>query len=238
LSGGESQRVAIGRALVRKPKVFLLDEPLSAIDAKLRRELRSEIKRIQRDFGVTTIYVTHDQEEAMAVADRIIVMRHGKIHQIGSPEEVFNNPQDQFVARFIGRPPMNFFELAVHNREGAFFLENEEFSSEVSSSFYEKYLKKYLQKSIVAGLRPSAIRMLGHKSDIRGNDRNRATVTLIENFGDENHVYLNLAHTGKMIVKAGSEHIPEIGDSVQFTFAENDLHLFDMESTLSLKSKA
>ena len=235
LSGGESQRVAIGRALVRKPKIFLLDEPLSAIDAKLKRELRTEIRRIQREFGVTTIYVTHDQEEAMAVADRLVVLRNGKIHQIGSPEEIFNNPQDQFVARFIGKPPMNFFELEVHGREGSFFLENEEFSSEVSSTLFEKYLQNYLQKMIVVGLRPSAIRIHTHETNNHNNDRNRATVSLIENFGEENHIYLNLIQAGKMIVKSSSELIPEIGDSVLFSFEERDLHLFDKESTLSLK---
>ena len=237
LSGGESQRVAIGRALVRKPKIFFLDEPLSAIDAKLKRELRTEIRRIQREFTITTLYVTHDQEEAMAVADRLVVLRHGKIHQIGSPEELFNSPQDQFVARFIGKPPMNFFELEVHDRKGVFFVENEEFSSEISSSFFEKYLQNYFQKRIVAGLRPSAIRIITQKSNNHGNNRNTAIVSLIENFGDENHIYLNLAHTGKMTVKSSSELIPEIGGSVQFTFEENDLHLFDIESTRSLKTE-
>jgi multiple sugar transport system ATP-binding protein len=237
LSGGESQRVAIGRALVRKPKIFLLDEPLSAIDAKLKRELRTEIRRIQREFGITTLYVTHDQEEAMAVADRLVVLRHGKIHQIGSPEEVFNNPQDQFVARFIGKPPMNFFELEARDREGVFFVENEEFSSEISPSLFENYLQQYLQKKIVVGLRPSAIQIIAQKSDNRENDRNTAIVSLIENFGEENHIYLNLAQSGKMIVKSSSDLILEIGDSVHFTFTENDLHFFDKESTQSLISE-
>jgi multiple sugar transport system ATP-binding protein len=237
LSGGESQRVAIGRALVRKPKIFLLDEPLSAIDAKLKRELRTEIRRIQREFGITTLYVTHDQEEAMAVADRLVVLRYGKIHQIGSPEEVFNNPQDQFVARFIGKPPMNFFELEARDREGVFFVENEEFSSEISPSLFENYLQQYLQKKIVVGLRPSAIQIIAQKSDNRENDRNTAIVSLIENFGEENHIYLNLAQSGKMIVKSSSDLILEIGDSVHFTFTENDLHFFDKESTQSLISE-
>ncbi len=104
LSGGESQRVAIGRALVRKPKIFLLDEPLSAVDAKLRKELRVELKNIQRNFGVTSVFVTHDQQEAMALGDKLVVLCDGYIHQIGTPEEVYNQPKDVFVASFIGKP--------------------------------------------------------------------------------------------------------------------------------------
>jgi multiple sugar transport system ATP-binding protein len=237
LSGGESQRVAIGRALVRKPKIFLLDEPLSAIDAKLKRELRTEIRRIQREFGVTTMYVTHDQEEAMAVADRLVVLRQGNIHQTGSPEEVFNNPRDMFVARFIGKPPMNFFELEVVDRNGALRIENEEFSTEISPAFFEKYLRRHVGKSIIAGLRPSAIRIHTVTPGSRESEGNRATVTLVENFGEENHLYLNLARSGKMIVKTSSDSIPAIGDAVRFGFAEKNLHLFDRESTRSLKTK-
>jgi len=234
LSGGESQRVAIGRALVRKPKIFLLDEPLSAIDAKLGRELRTEIKKIQRRFRVTTIYVTHDQEEAMAVGDKLVVLRDGKIHQVGTPEEVFNSPKDQFVASFIGKPPMNFFELKVKNKDDKYFLENRDFFYEISKRYYERYLSKFLGKYLIAGIRPSSIKILMQNIPFMTTKTNAATVSLIENMGNENYIYLTL-NSKKIIIKTESEIVPKIGDKIKFSFEEEDIHLFDIDSKESLK---
>jgi multiple sugar transport system ATP-binding protein len=234
LSGGESQRVAIGRALVRKPKIFLLDEPLSAVDAKLRRELRTEIKKIQRRFGVTTIYVTHDQEEAMAIGDRLVVLRDGKIHQAGTPEEVFNNPKDQFVASFIGKPPMNFIESLVISRDNKYYLENREFFYEISKSYFERYLSSFLGKTIIAGIRPSSINIIMQNSSSDAAKTSIATVSLVENMGNENHIYLNVGSI-KIIIKSDAEIVPKIGDKLKISFEEEDLHLFDMDSKESLK---
>jgi len=235
LSGGESQRVAIGRALVRKPKIFLLDEPLSAVDAKLRRELRTEIKKIQRRFGVTTIYVTHDQEEAMAVGDILVVLRDGIIHQAGTPEEVFNNPKDQFVASFIGKPPMNFIESLVTGRDNKYFLENGEFSYEISNNFYKRYLSSFLGKTIIAGIRPSSIRIILHNSSSHAEKISFATVSLVENMGNENHIYLNMDSI-KLVIKSDAEIVPKIGERIKISFEEEDVHVFDMDSKKSLKT--
>ena len=234
LSGGESQRVAIGRALVRKPKVFLLDEPLSAVDAKLRRELRTEIKKIQRRFGVTTIYVTHDQEEAMAVGDKLVVLRDGRIHQVGTPEEVFNRPKDQFVARFIGKPPMNFLETRIRNEDNKHFLENREFSYEISSKYYERYLSNLSEKALILGIRPSSIRMTPQKTPSQATTTNIAIVSLIENVGNDNHIHLTLG-SEEIIAKTTSEDVPRIGDEIAFSFEEEDMHLFDTDSKQSLR---
>jgi multiple sugar transport system ATP-binding protein len=121
LSGGQRQRVAVGRAIVREPKVFLFDEPLSNLDAKLRVEMRAELKKLRQEIGTTTIYVTHDQEEAMTLGDRIVVMKDGLIQQIGTPLEVYNTPANRFVAGFVGTPPMNFFEGALVSEGGSCF---------------------------------------------------------------------------------------------------------------------
>lgn len=234
LSGGESQRVAIGRALVREPKIFLLDEPLSAIDAKLRRELRTEVKKIQRRFGVTTIYVTHDQEEAMAVGDILVVLCDGRVHQVGTPEEVFNNPKDQFVASFIGKPPMNFFESRVNRKDNGHCLENRDFYYEVSRNYFERYLAAFLGKTIIVGIRPSVIKIVVQKSPPAAIKPRIANVSLIENMGNENYIHLNVGSI-KLIVKSDAETVTKVGDKVYFSFEEEDMHLFDMNSKESVK---
>ena len=234
LSGGESQRVAIGRALVRKPKIFLLDEPLSAVDAKLRRDLRIEVKKIQRNFGVTTIYVTHDQEEAMALGDKIVVLCDGRIHQIGSPEEVYDSPNNQFVAGFIGNPPMNFFEMEVNNKNGKYFLESKELAYEISTEYFNRYLKNHLGRKVVMGIRPSVIRMVTPHGSYSLSKTNNATVSLIENMGNEDFIYLTL-DSKRIIMKMKSEDILQIGDKIKISFEEEEMHLFDFNSKKSLK---
>ncbi len=234
LSGGESQRVAIGRALIRKPKIFLLDEPLSAIDAKLKRELRTEIKNIQKKFGVTTLYITHDQEEAMAVGDKLVVLHEGKIHQVGTPEEVFNSPRNQFVARFIGKPPMNFFELKVKYENNKYFLKSREFYYEISKRYYERYLTNVLERKVIVGIRPSSIEIVMQNMPVITAKTNTATVSLIENVGDNNYIYLT-QNSEKIIIKTSSEIFPNIGEEIKYSFEEDDMHLFERESKVSLK---
>jgi len=234
LSGGESQRVAIGRALIRKPKIFLLDEPLSAIDAKLKRELRTEIKNIQKKFGVTTLYVTHDQEEAMAVGDKLVVLHEGKIYQVGTPEEVFNSPRNQFVARFIGKPPMNFFELKVKYENNKYFLKSREFYYEISKRYYERYLTNVLERKVIVGIRPSSIEIVIQNMPVITAKTNTATVSLIENVGDNNYIYLT-QNSEKIIIRTSSEIVPNIGEEIKYSFEEDDMHLFERESKVSLK---
>jgi multiple sugar transport system ATP-binding protein len=237
LSGGEAQRVAIGRALVRKPKIFLLDEPLSAVDAKLRRELRTEIKKIQRRFNVSTIYVTHDQEEAMALGDKIVVLQDGKIQQVGTPDELYNRPKNQFVASFIGKPPMNFFEVTLRKRNDEYFLENEEFHYQISITYYKKHLLNFLDKNIIIGVRPSSIEIIDKKeltSKISNKSINEASVSLVENVGDENYIYATLV-SSRIIIKTTPDINPEVGERIKFSFNEEDMHLFEKESKESLK---
>lgn len=236
LSGGEAQRVAIGRALIRNPKVFLLDEPLSAIDAKLRRDIRMEIRKIQRKFNVTTIYVTHDQEEAMALGDRIIVLKDGRIHQIGKPEEVFEHPEDIFVASFIGKPPMNFFKVMVKEEDGRHLLKGDSFIYEVSKEYFNKYLAKYVGKMVILGVRPSSVRLVTLDNQFISTKVNLANVSLIENIENEQWIYLSL-NSKKIIMKslAGSYENLKVGETVRFSFEEGDTYIFDVESEKFLK---
>lgn len=238
LSGGEAQRVAIGRALVRKPKIFLLDEPLSAIDAKLKRELRTEIKKIQRSFGVTTIYVTHDQEEAMAVGDLLVVIRDGRIQQVGPADKVFNSPKNLFVAQFIGKPPMNCYTVNVIRKNDGCFLENPDISYEVTEEFFKRHLAAHPGKEVVLGIRPSSLRILTGKSpDTDSSQVNTATVSVVEHMGEENIIHATLGK-GKVIVKTRGAITPDTGDRIQFTFQEDDVHLFDAVTNESLKASS
>jgi len=234
LSGGESQRVAVGRALVRKPKIFLLDEPLSAIDTKLRRELRNELKKIQREFNITSVYVTHDQEEAMALGDKLVILYNGKIHQIGTPEDIFKNPENEFVAGFIGKPPMNFFELKVENKNGKYYLESEELTYEISEGYFKRYLYKYGREKLIMGIRPSSIKLATQNTSTLDTKTNIATVLLIENMGNEDYVHLVLK-SKRLIMKIVSENFLKIGDKISFSFEEEDMYLFDIENKKSLK---
>jgi multiple sugar transport system ATP-binding protein len=236
LSGGESQRVAIGRALVRDPKVFLLDEPLTAIDTKLRRELRGEIKRIQRKFGVTTLYITHDQEEAMAIGDLLVVVADGVIHQIGSPEEVYTRPTDRFVAGFIGRPKMNFLELKVDNRQDGHFLRNASMCYEISERFYCSYLAGLSAETLVAGIRPHSLRPVHPNERVPSANKIAATVSLVENMGKDRYLYLDVS-SERIVAKLSHEFVARIGDALQFTFEEEDMCLFDADTGQSLMKR-
>jgi multiple sugar transport system ATP-binding protein len=156
LSGGQRQRVAVGRAIVRNPKVFLFDEPLSNLDAKLRVQMRSELKKLHHRLQATIIYVTHDQVEAMTMADKIVVMKDGEIQQIGTPHEIYNSPANVFVAGFIGSPPMNFINARVVRGEGGLWIQASGFKVKVPKEFEDK-LANYIDKEIIFGIRPEDI---------------------------------------------------------------------------------
>jgi multiple sugar transport system ATP-binding protein len=212
LSGGQKQRTALGRAIVRDPKVFLLDEPLSNLDANLRIQMRTEIQQIHTDLGITTLYVTHDQKEAMTMGDRIAVMNDGRIQQIGVPTEIYNRPDNRFVARFIGQPTMNF--MAVSHEEGT--VQGDGFGFELPSD------DRPADGEYVLGIRPEDL-VLG--PDVPSGT---ATVTVTEPTGSDVVVYLD-APDG-LTIETVSENEPGVGTEVSFGIPGEKIHLFDPET--------
>jgi multiple sugar transport system ATP-binding protein len=227
LSGGQRQRVALGRAIIRKAKVFLMDEPLSNLDAKQRVSMRSELIRIHRSVGATTIYVTHDQVEAMTMADKIVCMDVGVIKQVGSPEELYFHPANLFVAGFIGDPPMNFLRGAVV--DGAFASEDKSVSFSLSG-IDPKLLAKLANKKVVLGYRPEHVK-LGLEDNDKAEDFVSFTskVEVYEMLGDVQNVYLNNGRD-KAIIKAAPEKEIAIESSLTYFVAKKDLHFFDQVS--------
>ncbi|WP_252714653.1 ABC transporter ATP-binding protein [Treponema phagedenis] len=168
LSGGQRQRVAVGRAIVRNPKVFLFDEPLSNLDAKLRVQMRAEISDLHHRLKATMIYVTHDQVEAMTMGDKIVVMKDGKVHQIGSPLYLYNHPINKFVAGFIGSPPMNFLSVTVIEDNGAIKVDEGSFILEPTEE-HQKHLKRYVGKQVFFGIRPEDMELSQKASEKKRN---------------------------------------------------------------------
>jgi len=225
LSGGQQQRVATGRAIVREPSVFLFDEPLSNLDAKLRKHMRTELSRIHSEVGITTVYVTHDQEEAMTMADRIVILDQGRLQQIGEPKEVYHEPVNRFVANFIGSPSMNFVDVELeHNADGSGTLVGEDFSYEVSSQLLQPLDPS--TSELEFGIRPENVRI---DPEAPPEKSIQATVDVVEVVGSDNFIYLNLA--GKEFrVRAPTEVEPAEGEAATLTFDEDDIHLFDSQS--------
>jgi len=213
LSGGQQQRCALARAIVRKPALFLLDEPLSNLDAKLRVETRVELKRLQRALNVTAVYVTHDQEEALSLSDRLAVFMDGRIVQMGTPEEVFSRPATVAVAGFLGNPPMNL--LPARLDEGVAKVE--------SFSFPVPTLKHLGTKDVVLGIRPSGVRL--------SQDGLPATVAMSEALGEE--FYADVA-VGELLVRARVKERPAERAQVRLQLDEAGLHVFDRASGLRL----
>ncbi|MDO4960531.1 MAG: sn-glycerol-3-phosphate ABC transporter ATP-binding protein UgpC [Eubacteriales bacterium] len=220
LSGGQRQRVAIGRAIIRKVGVFLMDEPLSNLDAKQRVTMRSEIAQIHRQTGATTIYVTHDQTEAMTLADRIVVMKEGRIQQVGTPHDLYFDPANVFVAGFIGEPPMNFVKGTVKDGKISFGSNTLDLSKKLGSK-----LSEYEGKLIIFAYRPEAI-VLGEQSDsyvINGE------VELTEMLGDNTNVYVN-SQEDKTILKVDPHDTPEMDAPITFSVPYKSVYLFDGET--------
>jgi len=221
LSGGQQQRVALGRAIVREPAVFLMDEPLSNLDAKLRSDMRTELQELQNDLAVTTVYVTHDQTEAMAMGDRIAVMNGGVLQQVGPPEEVYRQPVNEFVADFIGSPSINLLSATV---EGATLSGPAGFQYELSDPTPLEGHNR-----VRVGIRPEDM-TIGEDSP------NRATVTVVEPMGNENFCYMELGTT-ELTARIDPTLRPTEGEDVPFSFAEAALYLFDDETGETLKAK-
>ena len=220
LSGGQRQRVAIGRAIIRKVGVFLMDEPLSNLDAKQRVTMRSEIAQIHQSTGATTIYVTHDQTEAMTLADRIVVMKDGYVQQIGTPKELYYDPVNVFVAGFIGEPPMNFIRAVLKGGKIPFGKNQLDVSGKLGGK-----AAQYEGKEIVFGFRPEAIE-LGKQNDAYVIE---AEVELTEMLGDNTNVYIT-AQEDKAILKVDPHDTPEVDSTISVSIPYTEVYLFDGET--------
>ncbi|EEB74751.1 ABC transporter ATP-binding protein [Thermococcus sp. AM4] len=225
LSGGQRQRVALGRAIVRKPKVFLMDEPLSNLDAKLRVRMRAELKKLQRQLGVTTIYVTHDQVEAMTMGDRIAVINQGVLQQVGTPEEVYNKPANTFVAGFIGSPPMNFLDATI-TEDG--FADFGEFKLKLLPDQFEVLRERNLiGKEVIFGIRPEDIYdAMFAQVKIPGENMTRAIVEIIENLGSEKIVHLRVGSVTFLGSFRAESKVKE-GQEVDVVFDMRRAHVFE-----------
>ena len=230
LSGGQRQRVAIGRAIVRDPAVFLMDEPLSNLDAKLRNQMRAEIIKLRKRINTTFIYVTHDQTEAMTLGDRIVIMRNGYIQQIGTPQEVFNNPRNLFVAGFIGTPQMNFFDAKLTREGEKFFVEIGGIKVELDAEKEARLLANDVQtQEVTLGVRP--------EHTLVGGEGIAATVDVSEMMGSSVHLHVNANGKDVIII------VPTIdmkghyamGDTVHFSFNGNVAHVFSKETEKNLE---
>lgn len=231
LSGGQRQRVALGRAMVRNPKVFLLDEPLSNLDAKLRTEMRSQITSLHQKLQTTFVYVTHDQTEAMTMADRIVVMDKGIIQQFDTPQILYNEPANMFVAGFIGSPQMNFIDATVTKENGI----------KIRFSGYEinapkdkkEYLEDYIGKDIVMGIRPEHFL----SAEEAKAEKNCCTMTvkteIAEMTGSETNVYFEIGGK-RCIARIKTEEKISSGDCVKLAFQSTSAHFFDKDTTLAI----
>lgn len=225
LSGGQRQRVALGRAIVRKPKVFLFDEPLSNLDAKLRVQMRAEILNLHDRLGATMIYVTHDQVEAMTMADRIVVMRSGIVQQIGPPMELYNHPANLFVAGFIGSPPMNFIRVHIEEDRGKIFAHEGAIVTEITGKNAER-VRRYIGKEAILGIRPEDIAC---REMATGAKSIRARVAAVEVLGSELHVSAEIGkHT--IVARVPPQDDLRIGDTVYIENAVEKAIFFDIES--------
>ncbi|WP_297103084.1 ABC transporter ATP-binding protein [uncultured Devosia sp.] len=229
LSGGQRQRVAIGRALVREAKVFMFDEPLSNLDAKLRAELRVEIKRLHRSVGNTMIYVTHDQVEALTLADRIAVMKDGIIQQLGSPEDIYDRPRNRYVAGFIGTPRMNFIggELLVE-QQGVPMFKAEAFGFSLEGYDFEKYPTQ--ASAVELGIRPELLTIVDAD---HASAKVRATVDLTEMLGAESIIWCDVAGQQIAVLVQGKPGVKP-GDTIGMAFDPATASLFDAASGLRL----
>lgn len=230
LSGGQRQRVAIGRAIVRDPAVFLMDEPLSNLDAKLRNQMRAEIIKLRQRINTTFIYVTHDQTEAMTLGDRIVIMRDGFIQQIGTPQEVFDHPSNLFVSGFIGVPQMNYFDAKLLKKDNKYVVETSGITVTLSEEKQERLAKNNVEEQdIILGVRPDHM--------VLCEDGIKARVDVSELMGASVHLHLN--SNGKDIIvivptNGAAKNFP-MGSEVNLTFGGNVAHLFSKETEKNLE---
>jgi multiple sugar transport system ATP-binding protein len=239
LSGGQRQRVALGRAIVREPKVFLLDEPLSNLDAKLRAQMRTELSKLHKRLGTTFIYVTHDQIEAMTMGDRIVVMKDGFIQQVDTPQNLYERPCNVFVAGFMGSPQMNFIDAKLTFKNDGVYVEFGATAECSTGKAYEinipegkvksEELKAYDGKEIVLGIRPENIR--DEEMFLSANSENvvDAHVDVTELMGAETYLYLDIEGVAA-VARVSPRTTAKPGDDIKIAFDVNKIHLFDKET--------
>jgi multiple sugar transport system ATP-binding protein len=237
LSGGQRQRVALGRAIARKPQVFLMDEPLSNLDAKLRAETRAQIVKLQRQLGTTTIYVTHDQTEAMTMGDRIAIMNLGQIQQVAAPLELYNRPANRFVAEFIGSPPMNFISVEFH---APLLITNSQFRFTLPE-IWGKTLQNYDGRKLILGIRPEHLSV-----GVPATKNFPVQVELVENLGNDSYISVQITDTNFQQVSFASNSIqvrvpPErqvqVGEQLWLSLTPDKLHFFDPETEEAIYPK-
>jgi multiple sugar transport system ATP-binding protein len=236
MSGGQRQRVALGRAIVRSPKVFLLDEPLSNLDAKLRAQMRTEIAKIHKKLGTTFIYVTHDQTEAMTMGDRIVCMKDGFVQQIDTPQNLYENPVNKFVAGFLGSPQMNFIDAELKEEYGQFIVEfgasngrGNRYQIIVPESKVNEDLGSYVGKEIILGVRPESI----HDEEMYLSNASTgvidANVEITEMMGAETYLYL-LCEGIPLTARVSPRSTARPGDDIKVAIDPNRIHIFDKET--------
>jgi multiple sugar transport system ATP-binding protein len=230
LSGGQRQRVAMGRAIVRKPKVFLFDEPLSNLDAKLRVQMRAELSKLHHDLDATMIYVTHDQVEAMTLANKIVVMKDGRVQQIGAPMNLYQHPCNKFVAGFIGSPPMNFLTVTVEKGDGGLFLDEGSFRVKVAPE-HEAKLEAYEGKEIFFGIRPEDLVPAG---DSAGEGQMPVKVEVIEPLGAEINLQVSTAKNQILTVRSAPNFDYQRDQEIKFVPQMDKARFFDRETEAAI----
>lgn len=230
LSGGQRQRVALGRAIVRDPKVFLLDEPLSNLDAKLRAQMRTEIAKLHKNLGTTFIYVTHDQTEAMTMGDRIVVMKDGFIQQVDTPQNLYDNPVNEFVAGFMGSPQMNFIDVKVGKSGSKYTLSFGSCSIEIPENKAKgTEVGSYVGKEVVFGIRPEDVHDEPDFIEKVGGAHSKADVEVTELMGAETYLYLN-CEGNAITARVEPTSVAKSGDKIAIAFDLKKMHLFDKET--------
>jgi len=232
LSGGQRQRVALGRAMVRNPAVFLLDEPLSNLDAKLRTSMRTELIKLHNKLETTFVYVTHDQTEAMTMGDRIVVMNHAVVQQVDTPQNLYDFPCNMFVAGFIGSPQMNFID-AVLKKDDRFYLEVGEDKLYIPAEKVKDSIDDYIDKPVKLGVRPEDIYDDENFRNANPDAIIAANVEVSELMGSEVYLYLNYADI-TLTARVAPTTKSRTGDSVKVGLDMNNIHLFDVETELAI----
>jgi multiple sugar transport system ATP-binding protein len=232
LSGGQRQRVALGRAIVREPKVFLMDEPLSNLDAKLRVQTRAELIKLHRRLGITTIYVTHDQTEAMTMGDRIAVLNDGRMQQVDRPLELFNRPVNMFVAGFIGSPAMNFMQATLEPEDGRLYVRTDALRLVLPESYAER-VRERAEKPVVFGIRPDDIYDRSLAPTVTDGADAQLAVDVTEPMGSTVYVYLT-AGRDALIADVDAETKAKDGEPLEVVFDMGKSHLFDPETEVAL----
>ncbi|NLM69145.1 MAG: ABC transporter ATP-binding protein [Firmicutes bacterium] len=246
LSGGQRQRVAVGRAIVREPKVFLMDEPLSNLDAKLRVQMRAELSKLHQSLQATIIYVTHDQIEAMTMGDRIVVMRDGFIQQVASPLVIYNHPSNVFVGGFIGSPPMNFMNMILTREDGRYYVETIEgrVKLEIPPERVEYFdnLDAYVEKEVIFGIRPEDIEDFNVVKQTLGEEAAKnsftANVDVIEPMGAETYLYLSLdEEIPQIIARVDAQTDAVSGEQHKVAIDMSKCQLFDKDTEKTLRKE-